>query len=1122
VNLFKRLHFRLSPASIALIYAAVGAAWIVVSGALLSFSVADAALQKHLELAKGLAYVVITSGLLYLLLWRWQRRRLAEQKQLQEEATRSLSHFFEQPFVGMTLTSPSTGGWLKFNDRMCAMLGYLPAEFAEKTWRDLIHPDDIAAAESRVERLVRGEVDSLSGEARYLRKDGSALFAQVNLNCVRSSTGAVEFFVVTVLDISHLKQVEEKTAIQSGMLEEMAEIAQVGGWSLDLRNMALYWTKEVYRIHELDPESQPILHDTLMFYTPEAQPIIQYAMQQAIEEGIPFDLELPFITAKGRRIWVRAQAKPLVENGKAVLLRGAFQDITARKEKEDELRLIRLQQDTMLRNAVVGIAIVRSRKVVSCNRRMEEIFGYDEGEMNNQSTRHIFQSQEDYEKFGKAAYASLAKNNSYWEETNLLRKDGSLIRGVFSGNAIDPANPHEGSVWCYLDVSEAHASRQKAQRLLMAAEQSPVSIVITDPAAKIEYANQAFLDITGYTREEIIGQNPRILKSGETPAETYQEMWKALMSGKNWQGVLRNRRKNGELYWENASISPVYDETGKITRYLAVKEDDTERKNFIEQLERYRLHLEETVQERTAQLSEALEAALLADHAKDEFLANVSHELRTPLNVVIGLSDLARRISDDPKLNDYLDKITGAGKNLAGIINDLLDLSKIVAGHLEFENVTFNPRQVLEHCRAAIALHAESKGLELILDADESVPDVLIGDPMRVEQIMLNLLNNAVKFTASGHIKARMSMVARESDRVCLGIEVEDTGIGISPADAEKLFKPFSQADNSITRRFGGTGLGLAICKRLAEMMDGSIATRPRPGGGSIFNVRLWLQTGNVEAVMADKPDQQTEAEALHFRDVRILAVDDQPGNLEIVEALLRAVGITPTMAKDGQEAIGLLKAEGRSAFDLVLMDIQMPVMDGLTATQQIRQWAQFTDLPIIALTAHTMEHEKRRSLDAGFNDHIGKPFDNDKFYNILAKWIPRIKQQPLVASGNLSGSGFPAIAGIDTRAGLSRLAGNVERYRHWLLTFTTEAPQMLSQISEHLIRGDSDGARKLAHALRGRAGMLGANSAQLAATTLEDALYKGMPAAEPLARTQEVIHGICQAINDTIEAEAK
>ena len=798
---------------------------------------------------------------------------------------------------------------------------------------------------------------------------------------------------------------------------------------------------------------------------------------------------------------------------------GTMRDIGQRRKQETQIRHLLRENETILHNALVGIVYLKHRRVVSCNRRFEEILGYDPGELIGQSTALLYDTHETFVGIGQRAYAALAVKKSYSEESLLRHKRGHLFHGALNGCAIDPTEPDEGSIWIYADVSERHLAEQESRKLLQAVEQASVTIFITDRDGLIEYVNPSFTRVTGYSRHEAIGQNPRILKSGETPAATYQDLWSTICAGKVWQDVLLNRRKDGAMIWEDTSISPITNEQGVITHFVSVKEDVTEKIRVQQNLVDHQVHLEKLVEERTAELSIALEAAKIADQAKDSFLANVTHELRTPLSAVIGFAGLARPLSSDPRQQEYLDKISSAGKTLARIIDDLLDLSKIAANRMTLEATSFSLRELLARSRATLSFKAQEKGLQLIEQIDDAVPDVLLGDPLRLEQILLNLLSNAVKFTAAGRVELRVGLHAREAGRVCLNIEVEDSGIGMREEDMRLLFKPFSQTDASMSRKFGGTGLGLAICKRIAELMDGRITVSSQPGSGTTFRVQVWLAPGHAEDLPAVALPGDQGALRVCYRDARVLVVDDQPFNRDVVEGLLAAVGIRPRLASNGQEALDLLIDAGPAAFDLVLMDVQMPVMDGMTATREIRARSGFAELPVVAMTAHTMAHEKERGKEAGMNDHIGKPFDDVGFYRMLARWIPLAKQQTQAAAPAAArpaqAGGLPPLRGIDTLAGLSLLLGDEARYRHWLGNFVDESPGYIAQMSQALAAGEPEQAALAAHTLKGRGGMLGMSELHSLAAALEMALDGGEPAHALLIRLEQTVETLCAEIRN-------
>ena len=672
-------------------------------------------------------------------------------------------------------------------------------------------------------------------------------------------------------------------------------------------------------------------------------------------------------------------------------------------------------------------------------------------------------------------------------------------------------------------VASQESERKAAEaelRIAAAAFDSQESMMITDANSVILRVNQAFVRDTGFAAEEAVGQTPRLLQSGRHHADFYRAMWAAIDRVGMWQGDIWGRRKNGEEYPKWLTISAVKDGSGVVTHYIGVHFDVTERKRAESEIISLNVNLEERVRQRTAELetsnrmlSQAKIDAEAATVAKSDFLANMSHELRTPLSAVIGMAGLARGITTDPRQRDYLDKIEISGKHLSRIINDLLDLSKITAGYLEFESISFSLHALLVRCNSVMAYRMADSGLKLVETVDAAVPDVLWGDPSRIEQIILNLVGNAIKFTPNGHIEVRVSLHAREADRVGLTIEVEDTGIGMGPEALERLFKPFSQGNESVSRQYGGTGLGLTISKRLANMMGGDISVTSHEGRGSTFRVTLWLGLGKVSDLLAATEEAQHSVR-VRYEDVRVLVVDDQPFNREIAEGLLAQVGIAVHLACNGQEALDLVSSGGE-VFDLVLMDVHMPVMDGITATRAIRGLDEFAALPIIAMTAQTMAHERERSAAAGMNDHIGKPFDEAGFYRVLLRWISADKRRLQTAAAICPGlpSGLPRLNGIDTRAGLALLQNDEARYRRWLDDFVAEAPGAMAQIRQSIAAGISEAASMTAHTLKGRTGLLGMNGLHAVATALEAAIDGAQPTNELLLDLERGLAAMCVEI---------
>ena len=662
------------------------------------------------------------------------------------------------------------------------------------------------------------------------------------------------------------------------------------------------------------------------------------------------------------------------------------------QESLDQRRRFELDQKAMLENDLAGLFKLDCDRIVWSNLAFLRMVGYAQQDLVGTRVRALFQSEDQYRGFEQASSPVISEGQVYRSEIELLRIDGEKIWISLSGTQLDSAT--DLSLWTALDISER---RRQEDKLRMS-----------------ETMRRKAQDIAGF------GSYATNLKTGVWQSSDVLDAifgidstfthdiphWNSILAPEfreaalnHYLAVARDRTEfrmdyqiirpcDGVRRWVAANGELEFNEAGEPVMLIGTIQDITRRKEYEIELEAHKKNLESLVFQRTQELEIAKETAVAANRAKSLFLANMSHEIRTPLNAITGMTHLIRRAGVSPAQADRLKKIEMAGDHLLEIINSVLDLSKIEAGKLTLDDTEMEVGAIVGNVVSILQPQAQAKKLRIEIE-NALAQGVFWGDPTRLQQCLLNFGSNAIKFSASGHVTIRVCETESDATSALLRFEVEDQGIGIDPQTLHRLFMAFEQADSSTTREYGGTGLGLAITKKLANLMGGETGVVSELGKGSRFWFTARLRKG-VSSVAKKVPVAGLPAETILARDYaacRVLLVEDDEFNQEIALILLREIWPDAELAEDGLQAVERLKAK---PFDLVLMDMQMPRLDGLDATRLIRALPNGANLPIIAMTANAFAEDRQRCFAAGMNDFLSKPVKPQDLYEVMLKWLRR------------------------------------------------------------------------------------------------------------------------------------
>jgi PAS domain S-box-containing protein len=835
----------------------------------------------------------------------------------------------------------------------------------------LIHPEDQQPTMDVLNQAIATR-SPVTYEQRLIRSDGSERYLLENVEVTCDDDGNAIRILGTVQDITEQNKIEEQLRTNEARLQAIFDNAAAGivvgdryGRYTFVNQHAAdavgYTTSEFYQLNSFD-----LIH-------PEDRTAMQADIQAIFQGKVArYRRERRYVRKDGSIIWCDLTTNAILnEQGAIDSVLGVLIDITDRKQMEDKLRKSEERLQHILDFSPHGVLVLDDTYIIQyASPLARELL--QQPDLEGLPFGLPITSYDGCEVEVEVVLPHLAKHNAILELRVMETEWDNKPSYVVSMN----------------DITDRKQAEEKLRKLSRAVEQSPSSVVITDTSGAIEYVNSSFTQVTGYTFREALGQNPRILKAGTLPHDFYQTLWKTISSGQEWRGEFHNKKKNGELFWEAASIAPIFNKSGRITHFVAVKEDITARKQMERELWLAREHAES------------------ANRAKSTFLANMSHELRTPLNAILGFTQILSQGQEMRSENrEYLTIISRSGEHLLAIINDVLDMSKIEAGRVSLNETDFNLCTLLKSLNDMFRLRAKQKGLQLTCERDPHVPVHIRTDEQKLRQVLANLLSNAVKFTQQGSITLRITTEPLDSldlpanaasaqvqmdaapaanSSMRLRFEVSDTGEGIADEDLPFLFEAFVQTQSG--QKFQeGTGLGLPISQKFVELMGGTLQVRSEVGFGSTFTVDLPVLV--VKAPQRDQEVQHRQVLALAHgqQPVRVLVVDDRLENRRLLVELLVSVGFIVREAGNGQQAIALWE---KWEPHVIWMDMRMPVMDGYAATQHIKAQAQAQAPIIIGITASALQEEQTRMLAAGCDDFLYKPFEKHAIFEMLEKHL--------------------------------------------------------------------------------------------------------------------------------------
>ncbi|MES2160465.1 MAG: PAS domain S-box protein [Pseudomonadota bacterium] len=1046
----------------------------------------DRLLRYTGALAAALLLLLTAAGL-----WRLRRQAAALRTARAElaDAERIASFALESTGEGMWEWRLDTGT-LMLSPRYGALLGYSAGEFAPtlEQWLLHVHPDDQARVERNIQDCLATSSEpntQIFSEHRMRTKDGGWIWVLARGMIIeRDAAGRPLRATGTMADISERAAAEEARmcavvdATPGAMLiaDKSGRVRYAN--PACARSFGYQGTMAGRSVEQLAPEAMRSNGRTRELFS---------------RPNLPGRV-LSAIRADGGSFPAMVHIAPVMLAGQELVVM-ALRDMTQRQRAEEALHASSERYRLIVQTAAEGIWMTGADDRTSfVNPTMARMLDYDVEQMLGRAMTDFM--DDDGHALLKQHLQRRLAGEACQGDVCFRRRDGSVVWCLLSTTVINSdAGHYAGTLAMLTDITERRradsALRSSGQRLASIFNTVTNGLVMIDGDGFILESNAAAAHMLAHALEADGGRLWRGVREDGTPFDVASHpVQQAIVTGVSVRDVVMGvGQAGGDVLWLSVNAEPIPDERGVVPLVVASLTDITDRKRGEDQLRELNEHLEERVAIRTDELNQARMLAEDASQTKGQFLANMSHEIRTPMNGVIGMAYLALKTDLDPRQRDYLEKIRFAGEHLLGIIDDILDISKIEAGKLEIEQVDFALDHVIQTLTTVVAPKAASRELELVFDLDPTLPKVLRGDPLRLGQVLINYANNAIKFSEKGRIEVRVRQVVGDANGCLLRFEVSDCGIGLSEAEIDKLFQSFQQADTSTTREYGGTGLGLSICKQLAQLMGGDVGVRSRPGLGSTFwfTARLGISSATVPALIDRVKDAAAEllassrsaAVMAALKNARILLVEDNTFNQQIALEMLEEVGSSVCLAANGMEALELLR---QTVFDCVLMDVQMPLMDGLETTRRIRADPGLADLRVLAMTATATNEDRVRCIEAGMDDFISKPIQPALMYQTIANWLPErsdddaARAAPAVAQRPLFKTtlgGDPAVIDLSILAKL--LGYHPHKVRKFAFKFLQNTQDGLGQLEQALQRGDLARVRELGHRLKSPARTVGA-----------------------------------------------